>query len=73
MCDEDFHDYYRSASGLSGALQEHTDGYGCLSSMSTVRQLWIHSKSQCHFINILHTVAKDTFIWFVLDMLFLLT
>lgn len=36
ICKTDFLDGYRSASGLSRAVQEHPDGRGCLSTVSTV-------------------------------------
>lgn len=52
ICKTDFLDGYRSASGLSRALQEHPDGRGCLSTVSTVWQLWICSQSKCHFLDI---------------------
>lgn len=39
----------RSASGLPGALQMHTDRHGCLSSVSIIGRLWLHSKGQCCF------------------------
>lgn len=41
--------YYRSAPWLSGALQVHTNSYGCLSSVSVIGQLWLCDQGQYLF------------------------